>query len=258
MFQKDQTGKGKISCGWCFGQQTNGTDTYNLFGCGSEDHLIEKCQNPPKDSQKRRKQVHFNEKGNRACDNGKNKSDQKIYASMAHMSGNDEYPSGSFGDRSQWINWNLDSGSMCHMTPEVSDFILGSLEDTDKHTKVADRHPVTEKKCQVRIKMCDNNGDTFIATLHNVLLVPYLCDRLFSIITLMNLGHTCLFQKWFCTVYFRAKQKNSVTLPHSAQRKHAFWGEIKEMPKTKKLPARKKINLEVLHKRLGHRSPRYC
>ena len=25
-FQKDQTGKGKISCGWSFGQQTNGTD----------------------------------------------------------------------------------------------------------------------------------------------------------------------------------------------------------------------------------------
>ena len=32
------------------------------------------------------------------------------------------------------------------MTPEVSDFILGSLEDTDKHIEVADRYHVTSKK----------------------------------------------------------------------------------------------------------------
>ena len=66
------------------------------------------------------------------------------------------------------------------MTPEVSDFIPGSLEDTDKEIEVADRHHVTEKqKCQVRLQMCDDNGKTFIATLHNVLLAPDLCDRLF-------------------------------------------------------------------------------
>ena len=34
-----------------------------------------------------------------------------------------------------------------------------------------------------------------------------------------------------------------------------FWGN-KEMPKTKKLPSRKKIALELLHQRLGHRSTR--
>ena len=72
--------------------------------------------------------------------------------------------------------------------------------------------------------MCDNDGDPFIATLHNVLLAPDICDRLFSIIALINLGHTCLFHKGFCMVYFGAKEKNAVTLPHSAQRKHAFWG----------------------------------
>ena len=38
--------------------------------------------------------------------------------------------------------------------------------------------------------------------------------------------------------------------------KHAFWGKIKEMSKTKKLPARKKIALELLHQILGHRSTR--
>ena len=104
--------------------------------------------------------------------------------------------------------------------------------------------------------MCGDNGKLFIATLHNVLLAPDLYDRLFSIITLMNSGHPCLFNKGFCTVYFGAKENNAVTFPHSAQRKHAFLGKIKEMSNKKKSPARKKIALELLHKGLGHRSTR--
>ena len=90
---------------------------------------------------------------------------------------------------------------MFHVTPQVSGFIPGSLEDTDKHIEVADRNHVTAKqKVQVRIKMCDNNRDLFIATLHNVLLAPDLCNRLFLIIALINLVDTCLFHKGFSTV----------------------------------------------------------
>ena len=113
-----------------------------------------------------------------------------------------------------------------------------------------------KQKGQVLIQMCDGNRKSFIATLHNVLLAPDLCDRLFTIIMLMNAGHTCLFHKWFCTVYFIAKEKNSVTLPHSTQMKHAFLGKIMEKSKKNKLPARKKIALELLHQRLGQRSTR--
>ena len=58
------------------------------FRCGSEDHMIKKCPKPPKDNEKRRKQVCFNKKVNRACDNGENNRDQKIYAFMACMSSN--------------------------------------------------------------------------------------------------------------------------------------------------------------------------
>ena len=71
----------------------------------------------------------------------------------------------------------------------------------------------------------------------------------------MNAGHTYIFHKGFCTVYFGAKDNNAVTLPNSAQRKHAFLGKTKEMSKKKKWIARKKIALELLNKRLGHRSP---
>ena len=53
--------------------------------------------------------------------------------------------------------------------------------------------------------MCDDNGKTFVATLYNVLLAPDFFYRLFSIITLMNAVHTCIFHRGFCTVYFGAK-----------------------------------------------------
>ena len=67
--------------------------------------------------------------------------------------------------------------------------------------------------------MFDDNGKSFVATLYNVLLAPDLCNSLFSIITLMNTGHTCLFHKGFCTMYFGAKEDNAVTLPHSHLKK---------------------------------------
>ena len=100
------------------------------------------------------------------------------------MSKNDEFTSINFDDSSQLTNWILNSVATCHMTPEVSDFIPGSLEDTDKQIEVADGHHPTEKQNeQVRSEMFNNTRDPFIATLHSKLLAPDLCDMLFSIIT---------------------------------------------------------------------------
>ena len=140
-------------------------------------------------------------KVNSVKDNIDDDDDLKVYASMARISNDDVRKNIYYGDSSQLTNCILDSGATCHMTPEVTDFIAGSLEDTDKFIEVADGHHVTAKqKGSVRIKMFDKKGKTFVATLYIVLLAPDLCDRLFSIITLMNAGHTCLFHKGFCTV----------------------------------------------------------
>ena len=79
-----------------------------FYRYGSKDHMIAKCPYPPKDNKKRRKQVRFNEKGNRACDNGKDNDDHKIYASMARMSSDDKRKNGKYDDRSQLTNWILD------------------------------------------------------------------------------------------------------------------------------------------------------
>ena len=217
---------------------------WKCFRYGSEDYIIANFTKPPKDNEKRQTQVSFNKKGNRACDNIENNDDQKIYASMERMSSNGKRSNEKYGESSQLINWILDSGATYHMTPEVSDSIPGSLEDTDKYIEVADgRHVTAKQKGQVRIQMCDDNGKPFIATLHNEILASYPCDRLFLIVTIINSRHTCIFIKGFFTVYFGAKEKNAVTLPHSAQRKHAFLGKIIEKSKKNKLPARKKIAL---------------
>ena len=97
---------------------------------------------------------------------------------MARMSSDDKRESKDYGDSSLLTNWILDSGATCHMTLEVTDFIPGSLEDKDKLIEVADGHHITVKqKGSVRIKMCDDNGKSFITTLYNVLSAPDLCDR---------------------------------------------------------------------------------
>ena len=67
--------------------------------------MIAKCPKPPKDNQKRRKQEHFNEKSNCACDNGEDNDDHKIYASMARMSNDDKRKNKDYGNSLQLTNW---------------------------------------------------------------------------------------------------------------------------------------------------------
>ena len=55
---------------------------------------------------------------------------------MICMSGNDECPSGDFGNSSQLNNWFLDYGSTLH----------DLLEFMDKHIEVADRYHGTSQK----------------------------------------------------------------------------------------------------------------
>ena len=49
---------------------------------------------------------------------------------MACMSSDAEKPQIYFGDRLQLTNWILESSATCHMTPEISYYIPGSLVET--------------------------------------------------------------------------------------------------------------------------------
>ena len=73
---------------------------------------------------------------------------------MERVSGNDESPSRDIGNSLQLTNWILYSVAMCHMTPQVQDFIPDSLEDRDRHIEFVDGHNnMAKKKGQVQIKM---------------------------------------------------------------------------------------------------------
>ena len=89
--------------------------------------MIAKCPKPPKDNEKLHKKVSFNDTCNRACNNSENNNDYKIYVSMARITSDDKHKSVKYGDSLQLTNWILDSGDTCNMTPEVLDFIPGSL-----------------------------------------------------------------------------------------------------------------------------------
>ena len=65
---------------------------------------------------------------------------------MARMSNKVESPRRNYGDSSKLNSCILDSGATCHMTPQISGFIPGSLVETDKYIEVADGHFVTAKK----------------------------------------------------------------------------------------------------------------
>ena len=91
---------------------------------------------------------------------------QKIYTSMARMYNNAKSPRISYGDILQLTNYILDSGSNCHMIPDISYFIPGSLVEKDKYIKVSYRHFITAKQSgRVQIEMCNNNGKPFIPEL---------------------------------------------------------------------------------------------
>ena len=61
---------------------------------------------------------------------------------MEYMYDNDECLSRNFGGSQQFTNWISDSKAMCHIMPQVQDFITVFLDDTDKHIEVADGHHV--------------------------------------------------------------------------------------------------------------------
>ena len=146
MFQNIRKEKEKAHSAGTSSNKNSDRPARKCYRCVSEDHLIAKCPKPPKDSEKRRKSDKSKEKGNPACDNSNDDNDVKVYASMARMSNDDKRKNKDYGDSSQLTHWILDSGSTCHMTPEVRDFITGSLEDTDKFIEVADGHHVTAKQ----------------------------------------------------------------------------------------------------------------
>ena len=91
---------------------------------------------------------------------------QKMCKYMARMSNNVESTRINYGDSLKLTNWILDSDETCHMTPEISDFILGLLVETDKYIKVEYGNFVTAKQTEKFQIKC-------MTIMENPLLIPY-------------------------------------------------------------------------------------
>jgi len=99
------------------------------------------------------------------------------------------------GDPRNLQNYFLDSGATQHMMPQLAD-LEDVMEGKHLRVEVADGHiikcPATGKIC---INMLDDNGNILEVKLQDVMYVPGLSRRLFSITRFVRHGHHATFTK---------------------------------------------------------------
>jgi len=170
------------------------------------------------------------------------------------------------GDPRDLHNYLLDSGATQHMTPHLAD-----LEDVVKGRKlgveVADGHII---KClatgKIRINMIDDDGNPIEAKLHDVMYIPGLNRRLFSITRFARHGHYAVFCNAATTLHFAPSwARVSLTTLHRDQAFVANSTVTKQHEESDKkgnyhpVPTyrnketdSKRLPLELIHAWLGH------
>jgi hypothetical protein len=174
-------------------------------------------------------------------------------------------PIEELGDPRDLHNYLLDSGTTQHMTPRLAN-LEEVVEGRKLGVEVADGHiikcPATGK---IRISMIDDNGNPIEAKLHDVMYVPGLNRRLFSITRFAPHGHYAVFQNATITLHFAPSwARVSLTTPH---REQAFVANSMVMEQQQEseivsyhqIPTHrnketdyKRLPLELVHARLGH------
>jgi transposase InsO family protein len=173
------------------------------------------------------------------------------------------------GDPCNLNNYLPDSGATQHMTPRLED-LIDVVEGQKLGVEVADGHVI---KCSItgniKISMQDDNGDWLNATLAEVMYVPGLSRRLFSITKFAQHGHKAIIQQHGTTLLF-GPRRSPVTIPYS-KGQHALASNLTIAPVDEsneeatyhRIPTYrnkdqnwKRIPLELLHARLGHRKCR--
>jgi len=168
------------------------------------------------------------------------------------------------GDPCDLGNFLPDSGAMQHMTPRRAD-LFNVVEGQNLGVEVADSHII---KCSVtgkiRLNMTDDNGNLLNAVLHDVMYVPGLSRRLFSITRFARHGHYATIRSGSTTLYF-GEQQSPVTLTNDGSRAMAADATVINENEQHAVPSnrshdhsanKKRASLELLHQRLGHRKCR--
>ena len=115
------------------------------------------------------------------------------------------------GDPSDLNNYLPDSGATQHMTPRLAD-LVEAVEGQNLGVEVADGHII---KCsttgKIRIRMLDDNGDQLEVTLTDVMYVPGLSRRLFSVSKFARHGFHAMICKNATTLYFSNQVRERVS-----------------------------------------------
>jgi hypothetical protein len=106
------------------------------------------------------------------------------------------------GDPCDLGNFLPDSGATQHMTPHRAD-LFNMVDGQNLGVEVADGHVIP---CSITGKICldmtDDNGEPLNAVLHDVMYVPGLSRRLFSITRFARHGHYTMICHGSTTLYF--------------------------------------------------------
>jgi hypothetical protein len=179
-------------------------------------------------------------------------------------------PIKELGDPRDLHNYLLDSGATQHMTPCLAD-LEDVVEGRKLGVEVADGHII---KCpaagKIRISMIDDDGNPIEAKLQDVMYIPGLNRRLFSITRFARHGHYAVFRNATTTPHFAPSwARVSLSTPH---REQAFVANLTVTEQQEELSEEnegqyhpvptyqnkesdayyKRLPLELVHTRLGH------
>ncbi len=173
----------------------------------------------------------------------------------------------TLGDPRDLNNYLPDSGATQHMTPRLAD-LLDVVGGQKLGVEVADGHIINcSSTGKIIIQMYDDDGVQFSATLTDVMYVPGLSRRLFSITKFARHGHYAIVKHNATTLYFDGANGHPVTiLAHNNGNTMASdisvistTADMENIPSSRNRDHstnRKRISLELLHRRLGHRKCR--
>jgi translation initiation factor IF-1 len=177
------------------------------------------------------------------------------------------------GNPADLNNYLPDSGATQHMTPHLAD-LTDTVEGQNLGVEVADGHVI---KCTItgkfQVRMLDDNGDRLDVTLTDVMYVPGLSQRLFSVSKFAHHGFHAMIKRNATTLYFSANGKESPVTLQSVGGRKALAADLRVQGASSStsgtaeryhaIPcmrnrdhsegARKLLSLEILHNRLGHR-----
>jgi len=180
------------------------------------------------------------------------------------------------GDPCNLNNYLPDSGATQHMTPRLAD-LVDAVEGQNLGVEVADGHVI---KCtttgKIKVRMLDDNGERLEVMLTDVMYVPGLSRRLFSVAKFARHGFHAMIRRNATTLFFTANGRESPVTLQSVGGGKALAADLRvqtannegssaegvyhSIPSIRNRDhsegARKLLSLETVHKRLGHRKCR--